>query len=283
MTYELLGDRFIPRSAIWGDVPVLSSEGVPRPPLNRPAEWLTVHYTGNDVRYAGRDQIAELKHLQDVMAATKPWEYNFVFFHDGRVAEYAGFFRAAHSEDENDLALGCLFLNGIDEPLTDAQVDAFRRFRQDLRRDGDLVDVPRITPHKDMPDASTACPGAHILARWDDLVSGGVVVPSPDCRSPRTDPERGIGRARGAPVDQRAQVLALVPRRAPRGRQRQHDRRALRRGHPRHAIDAAARRHRCLFEAYGSRVPPIRQGNDRHRVMIRHRRRAHNGGTQPTP
>lgn len=156
---------------------VYNSDGVTlRPKLAAPARWKTVHYTGAYVDYEDRgDFAAECQALERyAVSAGKSNEYNWIIGADGPsaacIATYAGDYQAAHSSGENAQAIGILFLNGVDQRVTDSEVLAFRWLVADLFNRGRTGPATSTTPHCDMPDAATPCPGDQVLARWDELL-----------------------------------------------------------------------------------------------------------------
>lgn len=178
-----MGYQLIKRAAYGLDPVVRTSTGSPRPAISN-CDWVTVHYTGVDVRYGDEgDTPAEIRAIERWAASqSKPNEYNYVIGqdHDRFVYEYAGAFRAAHSGGENTRSVGVLFLNGTKEPPTDQQIDKLRWLRDEVLKPSGVVkrDVA-TTPHKNMPGAATACPGSLILDRWDEFVLPWGESPTP--------------------------------------------------------------------------------------------------------
>lgn len=150
---------------------VTSSNGSPRPAMGQGNRYVTYHYTGVNVTYATRSTPAEILKIQATFASTKPFEYNYVIGqeNDDLIYEYAGLYQAAHSAGENHDAFGFLFLNGVNEPLTDLQVRKSQWLRDQLVAQGHLMTPPDQRPHQQMPDAATACPGTLIMSRMPDL------------------------------------------------------------------------------------------------------------------
>ena len=167
MTYQV-----IPRTDIGLDPVVRSSSGSPRPAI-ADCQWMTIHYTGVDVRYGDTgDTPAEIRAIERWAASqSKPNEYNYVIDQDDgpEVYEYAGPYRAAHSAGENSRAVGVLLLNGTREGPTPVQVDKVRWLRNVLRYFGVLAADSLTTPHRGMPGAATACPGPLILGQLDAM------------------------------------------------------------------------------------------------------------------
>lgn len=182
---------FVLSRADWGADPVVrSSGGQPRPALARPATWLTVHYTGNSTALFTKDRAAVIAAQQGLerfaAQAGKPNEYNWSLFADaagvGYIVEYAGGYRAAHSEGENDRAVGVLFWVAVDQPVPDAMVNAYRYLRDTILVPGGAVGpATSQTPHRSMPGAATPCPGP-VLDRWAELLepykNGGDPMPA---------------------------------------------------------------------------------------------------------
>lgn len=178
-----------PLSFWWPGVPI-SNNGSPRPLLNAPLGTMTAHYTGNvKQQYGALDTDAEYRDfmtkLQNyAMGAGKSFEYNYVLFMTGVLVEYAGDHRAAHSEGENDIAIGVMFVNDTDDLCTDAQVLAYQWLRDvHLKGRGRVIATCVTTPHRAMPGANTGCPGdAAIMPRLADLRAPYVpyVPPTPN-------------------------------------------------------------------------------------------------------
>lgn len=165
MTY-----RIVPRTEIGLSAVVTTSGGSPRPPI-ADCDWITAHYTGVNTVYNGRDIPAQIRHIQAIFSASKPFEYNYVIGQtdDNLIYEFAGKYRAAHSAGENTDAVGVLFLNGVNEPITDVQQDKWRFIRDTFIADGLLRPNPIQARHKDMPNAATSCAGKHVDAVWVDM------------------------------------------------------------------------------------------------------------------
>lgn len=172
-----MGYRIMPRAAIGLDPVVRSSSGAPRPPLHL-AAFLTVHYTGTDSGWGDvGDTAAEILAIDRAARARPqpaPNEYNYVIHQDpdDLVHEYAGGYVGAHSAGENDTAVGVLFLNDTDDDLTAWQIDKFRWLRDTVLVPGGVLSpTHRLTPHRAMPGAATACPGPYVLGRLDELAA----------------------------------------------------------------------------------------------------------------
>jgi N-acetyl-anhydromuramyl-L-alanine amidase AmpD len=95
-------------------------------------------------------------------------EYNYVIHADGRIAEFAGAYQAAHCAGRNATSYGVLFLNGVDDPCTDAQVVSFRWLVDVLKWTQAVAPGVRIVQHGQV--AATACPG-RIEERWTELTA----------------------------------------------------------------------------------------------------------------
>lgn len=166
--------RIVKRTEIGLDPVVRSSNGSPRPAISK-CRWLTVHYTGVNVKYGDvGDTPAEIRALENyAQSAGKPNEYNYVIGQDDDdlVYEYAGAFRAAHSEGENGMAVGVLMFNGIREAPTAKQIDKLRWLRDAVLVPMQVLQPSPITiQHNQMPGASTSCPGPLIIARWGEFL-----------------------------------------------------------------------------------------------------------------
>lgn len=120
------------------------------------------HYTGVRRRYATADTASVIRSID----RWKANEYNYVIDQAGVVWEFSGEYQGAHAKGYNDRSYGVLFLNGVDEPLTDAQLEAFRFLT------GALMWAQRVQPgawvigHREV--AATACPGP-VFDRMADL------------------------------------------------------------------------------------------------------------------
>jgi hypothetical protein len=192
---------FVPRSTWFAGTPT-SNAGTPRPRLKVPVPTLTRHYTGSPPSYRAKTWAAEdfMPWFQTVaLASAKSYEYNYVIppRMDGagpQVWEYAGTYQAAHSQGENDVAIGVLFAIGVAnhpsyptydpskptvwEPLTDGMVDAYRWLRDRLLYESGYV-LPSVAEieHRNMPGAATPCPGNSVIARAADLLVPSVPLP----------------------------------------------------------------------------------------------------------
>ena len=148
---------------------VTNSNGSRRPALATGLRTLTVHYTGASGALAGNDPLAAFKSLhQFAINERKPYEYNYVITWDGQVFEFAGLFQAAHSASENLTSIGVQFHNAVGEPLLDAQLVSFLALRRHLVEIGALSAGHVVVKHREMPGASTPCPGEAIERRWDE-------------------------------------------------------------------------------------------------------------------
>lgn len=191
---------FVPRST-WHVGEPTNNSGTTRPLLAKPVPTLTIHYTGAPWMASASVWTAQqwMPHFQNIaLSSGKSFEYNYVIppRADGsaQVWEYAGEYRAAHSEDENGIAIGVLFAIGVNnhpsyknydrtkptvwQPLQDNMINAYHWLRDELLPSEHLVTSPAQVPHKDMPGALTACPGIPILGRWATLV-GSPLPPPP--------------------------------------------------------------------------------------------------------
>lgn len=123
---------------------------------------IVCHYTGVKRRYAEADTAAVIRGLE----RWKPGEYNYVIDQRGFIWEFSGEYQGAHAKGYNDRSYGVLFLNGIEEAVTDAQVRAFKGLT------GALMWTQRVQPgawvigHREI--APTACPGP-VWDRMGDL------------------------------------------------------------------------------------------------------------------
>lgn len=135
-----------------------------RPLLKPRLDTVIAHYTGVKRSYATAD-------LNKTIAQIHRWranEYNFVIHMDGRIAEFAGRHRAAHCAGRNDSAYGILFLNGVPDACTDAQVVSFRWLMDVLKWTQAITPDAVVIQHGQV--AKTACPG-RIKERWQELIA----------------------------------------------------------------------------------------------------------------
>jgi hypothetical protein len=176
---------------------VFSTDGKShRPKLEVPCRWITLHYTGAPrpkTTAARATVITEMQAIEsNAVAQGKSNEYNYVIFaiDEGAViVEYAGAFRAAHSEGENGQAVGVLFNlgctktnakgHGVEfQSMPDSMVHAYRYLRDQVLRTFALTGLNTLEVfHRDMPDASTQCPGDSVLGRRADLLASSAITP----------------------------------------------------------------------------------------------------------
>lgn len=128
-----------------------------RPLLRERLGLILCHYTGVKRKYSGLSQ-AEVAKIIRQINLWKPNEYNYVIDWAGRVYEFAGERRAAHCTGFNDTGYGVLFLNGVGEPMTDAQLYSFHFLFGMLLYAGRVQADPMVLGHQEV--AATACPGA---------------------------------------------------------------------------------------------------------------------------
>lgn len=136
-----------------------------RKPLPKLLKLVVVHYTGVKKRYRNSDSAAAVRSVE----RWKPGEYNYVIDQTGTIFEQAGTFQAAHAAKVNKVSYGVLFLNGVTEPLTDAQVVSFRWLVDVLRWTQAVANDAEIVPHKKV--GRTDCPGQLIENDFNKLVS----------------------------------------------------------------------------------------------------------------
>ena len=190
--------RIVPRTEIGLPATVTSSGGSPRRHLSGMG-WLTYHYTGVDARYKDKDVPAEIRKIQQMFATSKPFEYNYVIGQtdDNNVYEFAGEYQAAHCKNYNTKSIGVLFLNGTKEGLTEGQIKKFQWLRAQLGSMGTITGSAKVTPHREMPEAATACPGQLILdvrgrlVEPFDGVSGPAPKPEPEKPAPKPPKPEG--------------------------------------------------------------------------------------------
>ena len=177
----------VPRSS-WHPGPPTNNAGGARPRLARPVPTITRHYTGAppDAKVRFWEASDWMTWFQGVAVnAGKSFEYNYVIppRTDGiaQVWEYAGDYRAAHSEGENAISVGVLFAIGVTnhptfanynpakptvwEQIIPPMIDAYRWLRDiHLKRAGIVAPNVAQVEHRNMPGAATACPGDAVIA-----------------------------------------------------------------------------------------------------------------------
>ena len=79
----------------------------------------------------------------------------------GNIYEFAGEYQAAHAKGFNATGYGILFLNGVGEPMTDAQMASFHFLFGCLLWNGRVQQRPMVVGHREL--AATACPGEAYL------------------------------------------------------------------------------------------------------------------------
>lgn len=135
-----------------------------RPQLKRPVGLVVVHYTGVKRSYRTADLAASVRSID----RWKANEYNYVIHMDGRIGEFAGHHQGAHARGFNDKSYGVLFLNGVPDECTDAQVESFRWLIDVLKWTQSITATPMIAPHQWV--GKTACPG-RVMERWQELIA----------------------------------------------------------------------------------------------------------------
>lgn len=178
----------VPRSEVFGTKLPVNNDGSPRPLLapNRP--YYTIHYTGANAVFADfDDSAAEIRGIETYASSSvkrTPWEYNWPIDTQGRVWTYAGEYQAAHSAGENSLSHGVILLLGNGEAPTDAMIDATRRLRHELVQENYLAPDHQMLQHRQMPGASTSCPGDKVIARWNEFTAPYIPNPAPPPEPP---------------------------------------------------------------------------------------------------
>jgi hypothetical protein len=141
-----------------------------RPLLRKGLTELAIHYVGGEGALAGKEPRAAMRSLHDAHFNSKRrFMYNFVIMQGGQVFEWAGLFQAAHATGNNDTSIGVCLYNNKGEPLTDAQLTAFRQLRRHLVDTGALTRDHAVKKHRELRSASTECPGHAIERRWSEL------------------------------------------------------------------------------------------------------------------
>lgn len=126
-----------------------------RPVLQLNRGLIVAHYTGSKTKYHGWS-ISQVMKLILSLNRWKANEYNYVIDWAGNIYEFAGEYRAAHAKGYNDTGYGVLFLNGVGEPMTDAQMASFHFLFGCLLWAGRVQQRPMVVGHKEL--AATACP-----------------------------------------------------------------------------------------------------------------------------
>ena len=164
-----------PRSEVFGTALPTNMDGSLRPIMAPNARWLTVHHVGAGAWGDLGDTPAEMRAIQAYASSpgkATPWEYNVVVDTAGEVWCYAGEYVAAHSAGENPVAIGVLLLINADtERPTVAMIDAVRKLRSDLTVTSRLALDHQMVQHRQMPGASTGCPGRFAIEAWPQLVT----------------------------------------------------------------------------------------------------------------
>jgi hypothetical protein len=178
----------VPRTTVFGSVLPTNSTGTPRPLLVSERPYLTIHYTGAGLWLDPDDTPTELRAIQAyAKSAGKPWEYNWVVDGQGIVWEYAGDYRAAHSQGDNEVAIGVLLLVGLDQAVPPhleepppSMIQAVRELRQWLVTTDRLAADHQMKQHNQMPGANTSCPGARVIAHWAEFTAPVAPIPPED-------------------------------------------------------------------------------------------------------
>jgi hypothetical protein len=125
-------------------------------PLLLPNRGLIVaHYTGAKVKYHGMTQ-AEVQKVIRSIHLWKANEYNYVIDWAGRVYDFAGEHQGAHCKGFNETGYGVLFLNGVGETMTHAELCSFHFLFGMLLWSGRVQQNPWVVGHQEI--AATACP-----------------------------------------------------------------------------------------------------------------------------
>jgi hypothetical protein len=142
---------------------------------------MTIHYTGSSPNYGDPgDSMSEIQGIQRyAVSAKKPWEYNYVVDTAGVIWEYAGGYRAAHSLNNNDTAVGVLMLLGVADNPTDAMISSTRYLRHFLQGIGLLSKTCATKKHAEMGTTPTICPGVRVSARWSEYLVPWTPTPTP--------------------------------------------------------------------------------------------------------
>jgi hypothetical protein len=195
------GVIFVKRTEFGFPATVFKTGGViPRPALELPAASVAWHYTGNLSPLSTADMAAVVQAMKNLesqaIANDKSNEYNYAIFAladgTGVIAEYAGRFMAAHSTGNNHNSIGCLFYLGCTradaqghplafQAMPDPMVRAYRVLRDVVLTGQRMIDAHTAQVfHKNLPGASTVCPGDGVASRRSDLLARPAgPIPSP--------------------------------------------------------------------------------------------------------
>lgn len=160
--------RIIPRHEIGLPARVTNINRITLRPLLQPLLGLILcHYTGNKRRYHGLSQ-AEVEAVIKSVHRWKANEYNYVIDWAGRVYEFAGPYQAAHASGYNATSYGVLFLNGVGEEMTHAQLCSFHFLFGMLMMSRQVQIKPWVLGHQEV--APTRCP-EHVMKQIDRMRS----------------------------------------------------------------------------------------------------------------
>jgi hypothetical protein len=77
-------------------------------------------------------------------------------------------------------------------PVTDNDIALIHGAFMDCYNRGEVVGSPQVVAHRNSPGSSTACPGDHTMARWDDVSNAVKTQPQPQ---PPKDDEMDLSNA----------------------------------------------------------------------------------------
>jgi hypothetical protein len=142
---------------------------LPTAKMSLPATALWVHHT---VTKPSADPARDMRTVEAIgLQRFGYFSYSFCVHPSGAVLEGAGLRRGAHTAQQNSTSFGVAFIGNYEvlDPTAE-QMESARWLIWWLQEEGHLR--PEIYPtggHRDAPGASTACPGARLYGRLDDL------------------------------------------------------------------------------------------------------------------
>ena len=174
-----------------GDVYNRSDYGAPSTPGGARRDrsrvvGMTLHWTTGNV-LGEASTLAWVGNIYRYHVNTRGWAdigYAYLFDRYGNVYVGRGRYRAlAHATGYNTTWLGCAFLGGHNDHVTDEAKQAAAGLRRWLRNEGGMINMSRVNGHRDL--GSTACPGT-LLHSW---VHSGMRAPE----LPQPEPEQTKG------------------------------------------------------------------------------------------
>lgn len=160
-------------------------------PARRGVPDVFVHHEGGAVRGVPGDKAAVLREIEQGVLGKGyiAIDYNVMVFNDGDIWEGRGLARedgATIHNNPTSVSI-CAVGNYEREPAPDALIHGIAAAVQIAASTGWTVPHPNIRPHRDV--FATACPGAHLFARMNDIraLASGAPVPGEDDMFEDTD------------------------------------------------------------------------------------------------